>query len=241
MAIGGLGHVVDANAAIEAPDRGLPSRRPCDASSRHVHLQRAFALQRTRRVERDGGGRRMSELVRSRPGRVIDGSPGPGPSFQRNRSVNVSQASGGKTTRHLAIALRVVVVLFDTSTMRGRPLVASTWVSVFDVVVRVGAVPGDGAAASRQHRCVCVQTAAGAEGVSKCVLLHKPVRCREALLTHFGIRVTCVDSLLSSVLALGPACRPAAAAAAESSAAAKWHAGGPPTLEATRALASAHG
>jgi hypothetical protein len=33
--------------------------------------------------------------------------------------------------------LRVVVVLFDTSTMRGRPLVASTWESVFDVVVRV--------------------------------------------------------------------------------------------------------
>ena len=52
-------------------------------------------------------------------------------------AVNVSHASRGKTTRHLAIALRVVVVLFDTSTMRGRPLVASTWVSVFEVAVRV--------------------------------------------------------------------------------------------------------
>ena len=47
-------------------------------------------------------------------------------------SVNVSHASRGKTTRHLAIALRVVVVLFDTSTMRGRPLIASTWERVFD-------------------------------------------------------------------------------------------------------------
>ena len=52
-------------------------------------------------------------------------------------AVNVSHASRGKTTRHLAIALRVVVVLFDTSTMRGRPLVASTCESVFDVAVRV--------------------------------------------------------------------------------------------------------
>ena len=66
---------------------------------------------------------------------------------------NTSQASRGKTTRHVAIARRAVVVLFETSTMRGKEVAASTCESVFDAFAQRLA-RCTRRAASVQQRCI---------------------------------------------------------------------------------------